>query len=112
MKRVLAIALLSLSSTITYAGDASGAGKITMLNIPATGDFVAIKFSQDIKNQGCGDNTMYLLETPADGSADQAYSALLSAYMAKTTVSFWISGCTTVEPWGKTWPKVFDVYLH
>ena len=112
MKNILGICLLLLMP-LAHAGFDSGVGKITMLYMKPNANWVRINFSKPIKNEkNCGEKGFYIAELDDSRASDRFYSALLAAHAAQRDVSFWISGCSDVAPWGSTRPKIYDTYLR
>lgn len=113
--RVATLIVLFLFTTFAYAGEGSGLGTITTLYVKPNANWVRVNFSNTIKNpDGCDENGLqfYVFELDGSKASDRFYSALLAAYAAKKNISFWISGCSTAEPWGIERPKIYDMYMQ
>jgi len=110
--KLLMITIILLGSQLTTAGEMSGLGTITGINMPASGEMIRINFSLPFKNpSNCTGSDMYIKEITNDAS-NRFVSTVLAAYMAKKQVEFWIDGCTTKTWWGKTQPQIYDIYIH
>lgn len=105
-------ALIVFLPSYSFAGQSSGWGKITQLNINKHGRLM-IRFSQKIVNpEECERGEFYIVEKDESSGVDRFYSAILAAHAANKSVSFWISGCTKNKHWGYTRPTLYDIYIR
>jgi len=105
--------VLFLISTLAYSGAGSGVGKIELLYVKPNANWMKIHFSREIVNpNGCEKTGFYIVELDDSKASDRFYSALLAAYAAQKDIHFWISGCSSVKPWGGNRPKVYDIYMQ
>ncbi|MCL2914641.1 hypothetical protein L2725_12770 [Shewanella corallii] len=94
------------------AGTGSGDGQIKLLYVHPSNNWIRVDFTQGIQNpDNCEGSGFYIVELNDSKSSDRFYSAILSAYAAQKTVYFWIAGCSSVAPWGKRRPKIYDIYM-
>ena len=116
MEKNIAYLMLPLLLTLSlnaYAGVGSGQGTIDHLYINDAGTIVRVGFSEPIKNpDGCTKSTIYLHLLSNDDASSRFLSALLTAYTTKSTVSFWVSGCTSAPWWGGSFPDIHDIYMY
>lgn len=114
MKLITTLLLLMIAIVLSQpvvAGESSGWGEITELNINKHGR-VRIKFSKPIVNpDNCERTEFYIVESDDSVGAKQFFSAILAAHTAGKQVSFWISGCTPGKHWGFTRPMAYDIYM-
>ncbi|GLQ76324.1 hypothetical protein [Vibrio penaeicida] len=113
IKFILLSVIVLIPSLSFAAGVTSDKGQVKLINVQREGNFVRVDFSQPIKNPGnCEGASFYIAELSDSSGSNRFYSALLTAYTSKSTVSFWVSGCTKQKYWGQTRPAIFDIYMY
>ncbi|WP_444930644.1 hypothetical protein ACJJIF_02360 [Microbulbifer sp. SSSA002] len=111
--KYLFLLLFVLAGNVNGAGVGSGAGEITQLYIPKSGNLIRLYFSRDIQNpSGCDNDGGYMVELDDTPGSSRFMSSILAAYTAQKTISFWIDGCTSGIYWGGTWPVIKDIYMN
>jgi hypothetical protein len=101
-----------LFSTPSFAGQFSGAAKITGFYMPASGSFIRITVDIAAVNPStCGAGDFYITELNS-AAQDRFVSTVMSAFLSGKTVNFWIEGCTSGSYWGATRPVMTDVYIY
>lgn len=101
-----------LLSSIALAGQGSGVGKITQLNVGPDGTHIRVWFSKTVVNpSGCDAEGYYVRELDDTRGSDRLYSSILSAFMAKRDVTLYIHGCSTKKFAGNTRPRIHDIYI-
>ena len=113
MSKPIAFILLLVASSQLFAGGSTGNGTITELFIKADGTLARVMFSAAMRNpDGCEKDVFYILEM--DGTQDNSpfIAALLSAQASKSTIQFWLNGCTTGSHWGGTQPRLHSIFMR
>ena len=111
--RVIILLITAIFTFSANAGQASSYGKITNFHTRADGLMLKIDFSETIVNPGnCEGAGFYIAELDDSPASQRFYSAILTAFTAKKSVQFWISGCTQNQWWGKTRPRIYDIYIQ
>jgi hypothetical protein len=111
----LKIALFALSmllcSGVTFA-QAFATGKIATLYSEKGGNWVRITLDTTTINPGgCGGGDFYIVEFTSPTARGPMLAALYLAFAQRSSISMWISGCTTGTYWNTTRPSVADLYL-
>lgn len=87
--------LLAFGSVWSAAASAQAAasGRITMLNVPAHGQFVRVQLDTSVINPGnCQAAEFYIIELSAP-TANRILGALYAAHASRANVTMWIQGC-------------------
>ncbi|NQY33696.1 MAG: hypothetical protein HRT37_01750 [Alteromonadaceae bacterium] len=94
----------------TQAGERSDWGTITEFYVIGDGSAVRIRFSEAIVNpEGCTGTEYYMRELDETSGSNRFFSTLLAAYSSKAQVNIFISGCTSINWWGKTRPHMHEI---
>lgn len=116
IKRCLVV-LIALSSSISNAQQGA-TGRISAIYVEPSGAWARLNLDTATINPGncpipAGESgsSFYVIEFPSGTKPGPMLAGLYLAMAQRSTISMWISGCTTGAYWGATRPAARDLYL-
>lgn len=112
VKSMFLFVFIAFSSAPAMAGAGMVRGHITYVWTAPGGGALRIGLDQPINFPGnCQMNDFLWVVLPQGVEASRYVAAVMTAYSTKSEVNFWVSHCSTDQPWGGTHPVPDDIYV-